>query len=68
MNSINKTVVFRTLQFYRHDRLSFLDDSIEAAEKEIYSWRETVRGAYGKERERAREKIIPPIQADKATT
>jgi len=66
-----KAVVFNTLQFYRHDRLSFLDDSIEAAEKRNFILGvKIVRGAYmEKERERAREKNYPsPIQPDKSSS
>jgi proline dehydrogenase len=66
-----KAVVFNTLQLYRHDRLSFLDDSIEAAEKRNFVLGiKLVRGAYmEKERARAAEKNYPsPIQPDKAST
>jgi proline dehydrogenase len=73
MDQFNKenAVVYNTLQLYRHDRLSFLDDSIEAAEKRNFVLGvKLVRGAYmEKERERAKEKNYPsPIQADKAST
>ena len=66
-----KAVVYNTLQLYRHDRLAFLDDSIEAAEKRNFVLGvKLVRGAYmEKERERAREKnYFSPIQVDKETT
>lgn len=66
-----KAVVFNTLQLYRHDRLSFLDDSIEAAEKRNFVLGvKLVRGAYmEKERARAIEKnYSSPIQPEKAST
>lgn len=65
-----KAVVFNTLQLYRHDRLAFLHDSIEAAEKRNFILGvKLVRGAYmEKERERAAEKgYDSPIQPDKET-
>lgn len=73
MDQFNTTnaVVFNTLQLYRHDRLAFLDDSIEAAEKRNFVLGiKLVRGAYmEKERERATENRYPsPIQPDKAST
>ncbi len=66
-----KAVVYNTLQLYRHDRLAFLADSIEAAEKRNFLLGvKLVRGAYmEKERERAKEKnYLSPIQPDKAST
>lgn len=65
-----KAVVYNTLQLYRHDRLAFLHDSIEAAEKRNFILGvKLVRGAYmEKERERAAEKgYDSPIQPDKET-
>lgn len=72
MEQFNKerVVVFNTLQLYRHDRLAFLHDSLEAAEKKGFVLgAKLVRGAYmEKERNRAAEMGYPsPIQPDKAT-
>jgi proline dehydrogenase len=64
----DKAVVYNTLQLYRHDRLSFLHDSIEAAEKRNFILGvKLVRGAYmEKERERATAMgYASPIQPDK---
>ncbi|MFY8046799.1 MAG: proline dehydrogenase family protein, partial [Chitinophagaceae bacterium] len=64
----NKAVVYNTLQLYRHDRLAFLHDSIEAAEKRNFILGvKLVRGAYmEKERERATAMgYASPIQPDK---
>lgn len=63
-----RTVVFNTVQLYRHDRLAYLKDLTEQAESE--GWKlgvKLVRGAYmEKERERAEEEGRPsPIQPDK---
>jgi proline dehydrogenase len=66
-----KPVVYNTVQLYRHDRLSFLRDSVEAAEKRNFILGvKLVRGAYmEKERTRAAEKGYPsPIQPDKEST
>lgn len=66
-----KAVVYNTAQLYRHDRLSFIRDSVEAAEKrDFVLGMKLVRGAYmEKERERAAEKGYPsPIQPDKEST
>lgn len=66
-----KAVVYNTIQHYRHDRLPFLHDSIEAAEKRGFILgMKLVRGAYmEKERQRARELGYPsPIQPDKEST
>lgn len=63
-----KAVVFNTMQLYRHDRLSFLIDSLTAArERNFILGAKLVRGAYmEKERERAAEKGYPsPIQPNK---
>ena len=66
-----KTIVFNTIQLYRHDRLSFLHDSLEAAELRYFILgAKLVRGAYmEKERKRAEEMGYPsPIQRDKQAT
>jgi proline dehydrogenase len=73
MDRFNKTkaVIYNTLQLYRHDRLAFLKDSIEAAEQRGFILgAKLVRGAYmEKERERAKEKGYPsPIQPEKGST
>ncbi len=73
MDTFNKTkpVVYNTLQLYRHDRLQFLKDSLDAAqERNFVLGAKLVRGAYmEKERERAAEKGYPsPIQPDKEST
>lgn len=70
MEKFNKTnpVVYNTVQLYRHDRLKFLKDSLEAAElKQFILGAKLVRGAYmEKERKRAEEMDYPsPIQPDK---
>jgi proline dehydrogenase len=66
-----KAFVYNTLQHYRHDRLAFLQDSIEAAgQRGFVLGVKLVRGAYmEKERERATAKGYPsPIQPDKTAT
>ena len=66
-----KTVVYNTIQMYRHDRLAFLKKSFkEAEEGNYFIGVKLVRGAYmEKERERAKEKGYPsPIQPDKASS
>lgn len=73
MEHFNKegVIVYSTLQLYRHDRLAFLRDSLEAAElKKFILGAKLVRGAYmEKERRRAIEKGYPsPIQPDKEST
>jgi proline dehydrogenase len=73
MDTFNKTksVVFNTLQMYRHDRLQFLKDSYEAAaERKFILGTKLVRGAYmEKERNRAAAMNYPsPIQPDKASS
>ncbi len=73
MDQVNKdkTVVYNTVQLYRHDRLQFLKDSLEAAqERNFILGVKLVRGAYmEKERNRAEEMDYPsPIQPDKAAT
>jgi len=66
-----RVVVYNTIQLYRHDRLSFLKDSAEAArEKGSMPGMKLVRGAYmEKERKRAAEFDYPsPIQLTKEAT
>lgn len=66
-----KVVVYNTVQLYRHDRLKFLKDSLEAAElRGFMLGAKLVRGAYmEKERERAETMgYASPIQPDKAAT
>lgn len=63
-----KAIVYNTYQLYRHDRLSFLHDSLEAAElKNFILGAKLVRGAYmEKERLRAQRMVYAsPIQPDK---
>jgi proline dehydrogenase len=73
MQIFNKenVTVYNTVQLYRHDRLSFLKDMLEAAKlKDFVLGVKLVRGAYmEKERARAQEKQYPsPIQPDKEAT
>lgn len=73
MRRYNKeqSIVFNTVQMYRHDRLQFLKDSIKEAKDNGYNYGvKLVRGAYmEKERARAEERGYPsPIQVDKAAT
>jgi len=66
-----KVTVYNTVQLYRHDRLSFLKDMLEAAVlKNFVLGVKLVRGAYmEKERARAEEKqYVSPIQPDKEAT
>ncbi|HEY2349351.1 MAG TPA: proline dehydrogenase family protein [Puia sp.] len=66
-----KVAVYNTVQLYRHDRLSFLKDMLEAAVlKNFVLGVKLVRGAYmEKERARAEEKqYSSPIQPDKEST
>jgi proline dehydrogenase len=66
-----KVTVYNTVQLYRHDRLSFLKDMLEAARlKNFVLGIKLVRGAYmEKERARAEEKkYASPIQPDKEST
>jgi len=66
-----KVIVYNTAQLYRHDRLAFLKDMLEAAQlKKFILGVKLVRGAYiEKERERAIEKkYASPIQPDKEAT
>ena len=63
-----KLVIYNTVQLYRHDRLTFLMQSYEAAlERNFLLGIKLVRGAYmEKERKRAKSKGYPsPIQPDK---
>ncbi|MDK2909428.1 MAG: proline dehydrogenase [Bacteroidales bacterium] len=66
-----KTIVFNTLQMYRHDRISYLQGLIQRAEKAGFKvGLKFVRGAY-MEKERARAQLLgypSPIQPDKAAT
>ena len=67
----NKVVVYNTIQLYRHDRFTFLQDSYEAAaERNFILGAKLVRGAYmEKERRRAEEmNYQSPIQPDKYST
>jgi Proline dehydrogenase len=73
MDSFNKekAVIFNTIQHYRHDRLAFLHDCIEAGkERKFIMGAKLVRGAYmEKERKRAEKLRYPsPIQPDKAAS
>lgn len=66
-----KVIVYNTVQLYRHDRLKFLKDSLEAAElRNFVLGAKLVRGAYmEKERKRAVEfGYASPIQPDKEAT
>ena len=66
-----KAVVYNTYQLYRHDRLSFLHDSLEAArQRDFILGAKLVRGAYmEKERQRAQDMgYASPIQKDKEHT
>jgi len=73
MEKFNKgqVVVYNTIQLYRHDRLTFLKDSHEAAvQRNFILGAKLVRGAYmEKERKRAiAGNYASPIQSDKETT
>jgi proline dehydrogenase len=73
MDKYNKqrALVYNTYQLYRHDRLSFLKDSYEAAKnREFILGAKLVRGAYmEKERKRAVEmNYTSPIQPTKEAT
>ncbi len=66
-----KPLIFNTVQLYRTDRLEFLRQSVEEAEKAGYFYGiKLVRGAYmDKERERAAKNGYPdPIHATKEDT
>jgi proline dehydrogenase len=65
------TIVYNTLQMYRHDRLDFLKQQFTLARNEgFFLGYKIVRGAYmEKENERAREKSYPtPICSSKQAT
>ncbi len=71
MFNVQHVVVYNTIQLYRSDRLSFLKDSLEAAEQRGFMLGvKLVRGAYmEKERERAYKMgYASPIQPDKVAT
>jgi len=73
MDKYNKqrAIIYNTYQHYRHDRLAFLKDSYQAAEKRNFILgAKLVRGAYmEKERARAAEMNYPsPIQPSKEAT
>ena len=73
MEKLNKEqiTVYNTIQLYRHDRLGFLKDCLEAAEQRNFILgAKLVRGAYmEKERKRAAEMgYASPIQPDKAAS
>ena len=73
MDLYNKetAIVFNTVQLYRHDRLQFLKDSYQEAERKGFILgAKLVRGAYmEKERRRAEEMKYPsPIQPNKEAT
>ncbi|MEI2759943.1 MAG: proline dehydrogenase family protein [Bacteroidia bacterium] len=64
-----KTLIFNTVQLYRHDRVAFMKENIAKARSGNYKvGYKLVRGAYmEKERERATTNGYPsPIQPDKA--
>ncbi len=66
-----KVIVYNTFQMYRQDRLSFLMESFEKAQKASYMLgAKLVRGAYmDKERDRAEEMGYPsPIHPNKEAT
>ena len=66
-----RVIVYNTYQLYRHDRLKFLVESYDRAQKEGFLLgAKLVRGAYmEKERKRAEALGYPsPINPDKATT
>ncbi|MEO1515127.1 MAG: proline dehydrogenase family protein [Bacteroidota bacterium] len=66
-----RVVIYNTFQMYRHDRLQFLFDSFDEAQREGYMLgAKLVRGAYmEKERRRAEEMGYPsPIQPSKQAT
>ena len=66
-----RMVVYNTFQMYRHDRLEFLIESFDRAQRDNFLLgAKLVRGAYmEKERKRAQLYALPdPINPDKATT
>jgi proline dehydrogenase len=65
------SIIYNTMQMYRHDRLAYIQNCLNAAKIGGYHYGiKLVRGAYmEKERERAIEKGYPsPIQPDKVAT
>lgn len=67
----DSAIVYNTLQMYRHDRMAYFQEEIDAAKADRhYLGVKIVRGAYmEKERNRAKEKGYPsPIQPDKKAT
>lgn len=69
--NLGKVVVYNTIQLYRSDRLSYLSDTLDVAEKSGYiAGLKLVRGAYmEKERARAVKLGYPsPIQPNKEST
>jgi proline dehydrogenase len=71
LNRDGQVTVYNTIQLYRHDRLSFLKDCLEAAQQRNFILgAKLVRGAYmEKERKRAAEMGYPsPIQPDKESS
>ncbi|MCC6369362.1 MAG: proline dehydrogenase family protein [Bacteroidia bacterium] len=67
----SKAIVYNTFQLYRHDRVAYLQSSIEQGKSGGYHvGAKLVRGAYmEKERERAQQMKYPsPIQPDKEST
>jgi proline dehydrogenase len=67
----NRAIIFNTFQLYRHDRLQYLNESIQHAKSNNYHLgAKLVRGAYmEKERARAAQLNYPsPIQPDKEST
>jgi proline dehydrogenase len=64
----HKTIVYNTLQMYRHDRIEYLQRMMDLSKKENFHYGvKLVRGAYmEKERLRASQNAYPsPIQPDK---
>lgn len=69
--NLDKVIVYNTIQLYRHDRLQFLRESLEVAQKKNFMLgAKLVRGAYmEKERKRAAAMNYPsPIQPNKEST
>ncbi|GAA4327115.1 proline dehydrogenase family protein [Flaviaesturariibacter amylovorans] len=67
----DRVVLYNTIQLYRHDRLAFLKQSVDAArERGFVLGAKLVRGAYmEKERKRAQEMGYPsPIQPTKESS
>ena len=65
----NKSVVYNTLQFYRHDRMSFMREAYQDSLQHNYTFAvKIVRGAYmEKERARAQQQNYPsPIHENKS--